>query len=638
MEHDPPDQRHVSRRGVLFGGAGGLLAAALGRRPAMASPRAGATTGVLGAFQATNADGLTAYPLAMHVHDSFSEGSGSKAAQFAQAASNNFAGIWTNNHDWRIQRVCYVADYHFAAGELNYSRPWTFPRLTTGQGNLTSASTGGVVAGPTSNNDPASSKGAFHLYAESTPGSSGILKFRVDAKSKSRMNYSGNIAAVTISIDVYPVSSGPNGWLQLYIPLSTWPSINGLTPGPYSILYRFRTDITQPVYNAKGTKGTVDVPVTLGRYQTVSIDRMADIARLWPAMPNPSDNGTPPDIQLQATTRSGFRTEGYFAYLRFIRDSAVDGYSAEAAVAQSYASFFPNLFVATGHEVSYWPHLNRYGGQAAPFDYSSVTSLFAGQPAGINQRVADFIHGLGGIASINHPFGVNDWVVTHPTPAAVATGLIPSRAYGADILEVGYRLRAGVTVQQHMDVWDALSRNNIFVTGNGVSDDHSGQGWATQVNRYYTSPWAAALDQASLLAALASGRTYVGYLGGFAGALDCHLDTVPMGKVDVSALPSRTYQVELSGLPTGAVAQVLRGVVDNAGTADPTPNTAVIATLSATDLAAGVAAVPVDTTAPSFLRTQVVDGSTGEVLAFGQPIWSLPQAPSTGIPRPRQVQ
>lgn len=90
------------------------------------------------------------------------------------------------------------------------------------------------------------------------------------------------------------------------------------------------------------------------------------------------------------------------------------------------------------------------------------------------------------------------------------------------------------------------------------------------------------------------------------------------------------------GLPTGAVAQVLRGVVDNAGTADPTPNTAVVATLSATDLAAGVAAVPVDTTAPSFFRTQVVDGSTGDILAFGQPIWSLPSAPPNGVPPARQ--
>ncbi|MGI8683277.1 MAG: hypothetical protein ACR2JO_14365 [Mycobacteriales bacterium] len=627
---------HLSRRSILLGGAG-LLGVALGRGRALAALGGARAAASPDAFRATNADGLTAYPLAMHLHDSFSEGKASKAAQIAQAAANNLAGLWTSNHDWRVQRLCYVTDYHFAAGELHYGKPWNFTRVTAGQGSLTSASTGGVVAGPTSPSDPATEKGAFRLYAESTASQSGTLKYRIDAKSKSRMNYSGSISGLTISIDVCPVSAGPGGWLQLYVPLSVWPSINGLAAGAYSLLYRFRTDISQRVYRTTGTKGTVDVPVILGRYQTVTIDRVADIARLWPAMPNPADNGTPPDIELQATSSSGFRTEGYFAYLRFTEDPSVDGYAAEAAVARSYASYFPGLFIATGTEFSFWPHLNRYGGSAAPYDYGTVTSLSAKQPSGTNQRIVDFIHGLGGIASINHPFKSSDSTATPPTPAAVAADLIAGRAYGAELLEVGYRLRDGVTVQHHIDVWDALSRNNVFVTGNGVSDDHSGQNWASQVNRYYTTPWAATLDEPSLLSALASGRTYVGYLGGFAGALDCYLDAVPMGKVDVSALTGRTYRVDLTGLPTGAIAQVLRGVVDNAGTADATPNTSVVATLSASDVAGGSALVAVDTSEPSFFRTQVVDGSTGAILAFGQPIWSLPQAPPTGIPAPRQV-
>jgi len=63
----------------------------------------------------------------------------------------------------------------------------------------------------------------------------------------------------------------------------------------------------------------------------------------------------------------------------------------------------------------------------------------------------------------------------------------------------------------------------------------------------------------------------------------------------------------------------------------------VVATLSASDVAGGSALVAVDTSEPSFFRTQVVDGSTGAILAFGQPIWSLPQAPPTGIPATRQV-
>lgn len=625
--------RHFSRRSVLLGGGAALLGAALGRHPAAAGVRLSGAA--LGSAQATNAEGLTAYPLAMHVHDSFSEGNASKAAQLSQAVANYFAGVWTTNHDWRVQRLCYPSEYHFAAGELHYGKAWTFPRVTTGQGSLTSASIGQVVTGPTSPNDPASNKGAFRLYAVSGAASSGTLKYKVDAKSKSRMNYSGNIAGVTISVDVQPVASGPKGWLQLYMPFSTWPAINGLAPGAYSLLYRFRTDITQRVYRTTGTKGTVDVPVDLGRYQTVTIDRAADIAQLWPAMPNPNDNGTPPDIELQAFSSAGFRTEGYFAYLRLTPEPGVSGYATEAAVAQSYASYFPNLFIGTGQEISFWPHYNQYGGQVGPFDYSGVTSLNAMPPSGIDQTVVDFIHARGGIASINHPFKASDSGST-PTPATVASRLIASQAYGAEILEVGYKSKSG-NVQQHLDVWDAVSRNSIFVTANGVSDDHSGQAWASQANRYYTAPWAGGLDEPALMSALAAGRAFVGYLGRFAGTLDCHLDTVPMGKVDVSSLPSRIYRVDLTGLPSGAVVQVLRGAVDNAGTASPNPNTQVVATFTEAELAAGSAATPVDTSESAFFRAEVVTAATREVLAFGQPIWSLTEPPAGGIPPGRQA-
>lgn len=634
-DHGAPIAPSLTRRGVLLGGLGAGAAALLGGRTASATPTRAAAAG-LGRFRATNADGLTAYPIAMHVHDSFSEGSGNKAGQYTQAATNNFAGVWTTNHDWRIQGVCFTSAYSFAANETHFGKPWRFPRVTKDQGSLTSSSTGGVVAGPTSPNDPATGKGAFHLLAVSGAASKGTLSYLVDAKSDSRMNYAGNISGVTIAVDVYPVTSGAGGWLQLSIPLSTWPAINGLAAGKYSLLYRFRTDVTQYGYRTSGTTGIVDVPVAAGSYSTVTIDRIADIGRLWPAMPNPADNGTHTEIMLQATSSGGFRTEGYFAYLRFVRDRSLNRYAVEAAVASSYAASFPDLFIGTGTEISYWPHINRYGGTAAPFDYSGVTSLSQPKPRLIGQSIVSFIHASGGIASINHPFGTSDFGGAPMTVAAVAGGLIGNRAYGAELLEVGYQLRAGANTRQHMAVWDACSRNSLFLTGNGVSDDHSGELWATQTNRYYTALWSGALDEPSLQSALAAGRAYVGYLGSFGGALDCHLGTAPMGAVEVSPLSSRSYRVELSRLPAGAIAQVVRGVVDNAGTADPAPNTAVVATLTGTDLAAGSATVPIDTSVPCFVRTQVVNASTGAIHAFGNPNWSLKTIPAGGIPALRR--
>ena len=44
-------------------------------------------------------------------------------------------------------------------------------------------------------------------------------------------------------------------------------------------------------------------------------------------------------------------------------------------------------------------------------------------------------------------------------------------------IEVGYKSRAGMDLAHHVGLWDILSRNAIFLTGNGVTDDHSGTNW-----------------------------------------------------------------------------------------------------------------------------------------------------------------
>lgn len=89
-----------------------------------------------------------------------------------------------------------------------------------------------------------------------------------------------------------------------------------------------------------------------------------------------------------------------------------------------------------------------------------------------------------------------------------------------------------------------------------------------------------------------------------------------------------------SGVPAGGALQVLQGTVDYAGAPAPQPDTSVIASYPAAEPASGQASLAVNTTAESFVRTQVLD-SGGNVIALSNPAWLLQNMPPNDIPDPR---
>jgi hypothetical protein len=76
-------------------------------------------------------------------------------------------------------------------------------------------------------------------------------------------------------------------------------------------------------------------------------------------------------------------------------------------------------------------------------------------------------------------------------------------------------------------------------------------------------------------------------------------------------------------------------VVDRAGPRDPKPNTGVVARLGAADLRRS-SELTIDTGDDCFHRLQVVDRA-GDIVAFGQPIWTLASSPPGGLPPRRRV-
>jgi hypothetical protein len=618
-----PDTRLVSRRRVLQGlvGLAGLAAIeSATTRPVTESHRP---------RQSTVASHLSAFRLAMHLHASGSEGVGSMRSHLAEAAANGFDVAWFTEHDYFRRGMLRRSSYHFLPEDMALGGVWRLPALPP-LGSLQPGSGGELVSDPTSPNDRASAKGSLKLTAVSTGADSAMVSHRIDSNNLSRPIIRGRILGRLVLVDVLPVTTGPDAWGEVCMSLSHHPASGDRPAGTVSLVYRFRSDVTARRITRNGTTGIIDVPVSTGRWQSVSLNPSHDVHAVWPDMQS-SDNSLC-DLEFHAVSRRMAPAEVFFSFLRF-DETHVDGVGVEHQLVAAYADEEPGVLGLIGTEYSLGPHINGYGGAQRSYDYGPGVDLNF-RTGEIRRPLVDFIHRHGGLASINHPFlPTEPWTAT--TPAGVAHDLLSINAGGADILEVGYG--TPVTMHDNFAVWDTMSRNGLFLTGNGVTDDHSGQNWATrEEGRFYTSAWAHDVTETSLLAALASGRTFVGYLGSFAGIMDMTMDgEVPMGAVSVDAATSRALRIDATDLPVGGAVEVVRGEVDFAGIDDPNPATTVVTTLGPSDLEARTA-VPIDTSDDCFVRAQVVDGS-GTVVAFGQPIWTLKTPPPGGIPAARRV-
>ena len=168
--------------------------------------------------------------------------------------------------------------------------------------------------------------------------------------------------------------------------------------------------------------------------------------------------------------------------------------------------------------------------------------------------------------SWNHPFGFTTGPVLSAADQITKrrqtfSDLKAEDLLGSDVLEVGYPLRGYMPFSQHIDLWDTFSRQARWLTGNGASDDHSGNPWRSLSNGFLTGLWAASTSAHDLTAALAGGRAYVFHPGRTPGL---HLDTlvdgaVPMGAASVSGATSRTVAIGLAALPSDCTVDLVRG-------------------------------------------------------------------------------
>lgn len=594
-------------------------------------------------------DGLPAYSMAMHVHSSFSEQDGSMDSQLFQAANNSVDVLWWTDHDTRMDGIGYRQVVHFTSltgeqGGPGQGRAWDWTKVTSGP--LGSQSTGGIVQNPSSPSDPVAG-GSMQLVARSTTGAPATLGFYAQTHQAS-WNCRDNLNGQSLTIDVLLTKGWQAGYLELLIVSSYHEAVGGRPAGGYQLSYRFVPPGGTMRRTASGLTGIVTIPVTPNSgsnpWGTMTINPAGDIAALWPDMDHR-------DFSLYELTLSAVSTgdlvEGHFDYLRFNRSISGEAFFRQQAdMGTALAARYRSVVQQQGLEVSLaLPHVNWFSKSVSIPDYGSTSgrSEFA---AYLAQNLIPKVHASGGLISYNHPFGYSDIPELSQSQqdamlVQTAKGLLPASgtpaALGADLLEVGYALRQGMDLAHHVALWDIMSRNALFFTGNGTNDDHFGQDWLGPRNNWFSSVWARSTSIADLLAALAAGRAWCASLSGYRGSLDLLVDgSVPMGSVSVSKVTSRKLVASATAIPSQGRLQILQGRVDYAGAAGLSANTKVIGSYSASQLTGTSVTQKIDTGNDSFVRTQVLD-STGTVAALSNPVWLLRAAPPGGIPAPRQA-
>ncbi len=634
-----PARSELSRRDFVHGTAAVGAAVAIFRRMPRLPLRSAARD--------VAADGTSAYSMAMHIHSSFSEQSGSMDGQLFQAAKNSVDVLWWTDHDYVMDGIGYRKTVHFTSltsesGGPGERGPWIWTKAESGP--LASTSGGGIVTTPCSPNDPVVG-GSLHLTAKSTTTATAKFGYYADSHPAG-WNYHDNLTGQSLSIDVRLATGWSHGYLELLIATSYHPPAAGRPAGGYTLSYRFVPPSVAASRVAYGIAGVITIPVTptsQSPWRTVTITPANDIAALWPDLDY--RDFTLWGLTLSAASK-GDVVGGYFDYLRFTRRI-----SGEASLLQQMdmepvlASKYPGVVQRQGLEVSWLlPHINWFGGDVAIPSYGSTTSKT--YTTYLQSTVVPQIHTAGGLVSYNHPYGYGDPPLLTVTQQdallqQVAARLLPTAttpaALGADLLEVGYPRRQGVDLAHHVALWDVMSRNAVFLTGTGTNDDHFGQNWRGIRNNWFTSTWAASTAEANLLASLAAGRVWCASLSSYRGSLDLMVDgSCPMGSVSVSSVTSRKLVARATGVPTGGSLQILQGTVDYAGTAGLQANTKVIGTYTAAELAGGSVTRWIDTTNGRFVRTRVLN-SSGAVVGLSNPVWLLRSAPPGGIPRPRSA-
>jgi hypothetical protein len=583
--------------------------------------------------------GLVPVTMALHVHASASEGPASMEAQLVQAARTGVDVLWWTDHD---QRLC----AHGAPTTVEFTGPaeqttksaalWTWNSTTAGQPVATKhtfVERDDLTAAILGDRD--------HAVLLGVQAATGTATQKLTGSAEDDLGRT-TLADLVIKIDVYPTSVSDTSFLSMEVLTSYRPASTGREAGNYLLSYRIGGGRTAGVSKkVTPTSATITLDAPLNQWTTVTIRPQLDLANTWPGVDGRDSSLYA--FSLRATAAHNSTAEGYLSNLVF--DRGLHDRKAPLAVQNQliahYRPSFPGVRQIQGIELSLTvPHLGWYGETIAIPDLHNRPPL-AQPDAAYAKSLVTMIHAANGLASYCHPFGtsndVDSQLAQDTATKNKAAELVANRVLDCDLIEVGYRARGGCDLAHHVQLWDTLSQNALFLTANGVSDDHVGQDWLNSPLNFTSTAWSVDSQTHSLLDAMRRGRLYFSDPAHYRGRLDISIDGVgAMGGVAVITGASTSVEVLATDLPELGSVVMTRVDVDVSGQTLTRPE-ATLTTLARDRFGGdGIVTVNVDTSRSCFVRFVVRDHEGLEV-GFTNPLWLLRSDPRHGIPKARSV-
>ena len=632
--------RFPPRRRRLRNAAPALVLAALAwAAPAEASRP---TNPYVGTYPAESA-----YSLALHMHGSGSEQSGSWEWHTAKAESLGCDIIWWTDHDWRLSndRVMKRYDFESAFWDSPFSR-WKEPDSDFPGGFRyweLDVQTLNFIHTAVVDTLGYQSARSFRLEATGDPGPD-FRAGHVTQTCSDFQNHYSMAKHVKLRFRVFPEALDPaDARFVFEVELSDHPE---------------GTKILRYVLGSTEGEGAHSIPLafTPGTWNDYLVDVTEDALTHFSAGGIDSlralDN-TLAFVRLALECRNSSHAVVFFDEYRIEPDPALVSnvlIQRERGMAAYYETLYPTVRHYVGTEVSLFraqPHLNGYAPNLQLVDYTGhifSDSLY---------YAIDQIHAQGGAVSLNHLFGPHFVYDDNPneTPAQkiarrnyVKRSYINNRALGVDVLEAGYRQRGGCNLAEHLDLWDALNANMVFLTGNGVTDSHGRGfyqliGWGpselglSTVNNFVTWMWTEELSEAGFVRSMKSGRAYFGDPYRWQGALDLRtMDGFRMGQVVLTDQNSHDLLVEITNVPVDVSVRLLQAEMRDDPPVDYLDPVWLRDETLVADASSGTFSdtVTVDTSVPSFVRIEAHDVE-GQELVFSNPIYFVKSVPGAGI-------
>lgn len=571
----------------------------------------------------------------LHVHSSFSEGPGSIASGTWEASRLGLDAIWWSDHDWRLAYRKHVSSFSFDDffEPIETGESW-IPSHVDERGHK------GLIPLPTAPSftvmeselvpPPDAFEGEAALRLRGASNSAEFKRFAALFKAtrarEKRNLSSGVVLMLALRVEEASADARP------FVDVTLSKHLSGSWTSPQEIRLHYHAAGKDAVPHREENTWFVPLPYRLGDWQELAFEVGADLAVGFPDV-EVGDNSLF-EVVLGVESRNNAVTEAFFDALRIEHRPGEEGLLGDQReLLAKIEARVPGVRQLQGEEVSYHRHMNVFSVEAQLPDYDQLIrdsgladaqgwiSDLAALEDFVARKVVEDAHLRGGLVSLNHIFGTDG----NPDPRpyeAIRDEVLAARAWGAEILEVGYRDRGGHPLPDFLRLWDDLALQGLPLIGVGVSDHH-GDGpagsWATTQNNFVTWIYSASLDQPDMLAGLARGRAFFGDLSLFRGWVDLGTDSgFLMGQTVITDRRRVGLDVHASGLTPGDRLRLIRsGAVVHEETATSSGFSRRLD-------------VPIARRGGAFFRLEVYRAD-GEAKAFSNPIWLMREAPAGGL-------